>query len=457
GTVNLTFVAGPVDAAQSEVTVPVGAAVQGDPLELHLYARDANRNPVSAAQLDKVNVAIAATGTGVTLTATPQGDDTDATGPYRKYSLVPDTASYATQAIRYNTVTVQVNGAKVGTEYHAAWSPDIVLDNGWPTSTYGNEARLIIEKCTTAMVVDKDANVYTQGPARKVDEKCGSDRATSLPVRVVATPTAQISPASASYTGDSRYASWTYNSANCYTKPGQGGKCGHGGYRASLLTDTNHFTISGGTALPNGDVLSLKPVTVAYSTDTADPSSPVGVNVQLGVLDGDDKGRTSPWVIRTLQIGAYESTVGGHETTIKFYSRYSYTVLSVDLTSEDAWFDRFTLSEYNYYVAAGNCLYTRGTHVAGGDPTIRYPSNYDGWFVGPMSGFYTDSNYSLIEKTGIRAISANMSELVLIAPRKGVTDNTNKAMCTATSYDSGILSDKDQNIVAPHYLKYRRY
>ncbi|ENK0253543.1 Ig-like domain-containing protein, partial [Salmonella enterica] len=76
GTVNITFVAGPVDAAQSEVTVPVGAAVQGDPLELHLYARDANRNPVSAAQLDKVNVAIAATGTGVTLTATPQGDDT---------------------------------------------------------------------------------------------------------------------------------------------------------------------------------------------------------------------------------------------------------------------------------------------------------------------------------------------------------------------------------------------
>ncbi|ECL4292670.1 hypothetical protein FTG89_18440 [Salmonella enterica] len=127
GTVNITFVAGPVDAAQSEVTVPVGAAVQGDPLELHLYARDANRNPVSAAQLDKVNVAIAATGTGVTLTATKTGDDTDATGPYRKYSLVPDTASYATQAIRYNTVTVQVDGAKVGTEYHAAWSPDIDL------------------------------------------------------------------------------------------------------------------------------------------------------------------------------------------------------------------------------------------------------------------------------------------------------------------------------------------
>ncbi|EAZ1417707.1 hypothetical protein BTA60_24230 [Salmonella enterica] len=154
GAVNITFVAGPVDAAQSEVTVPVGAAVQGDPLELHLYARDANRNPVSAAQLDKVNVAIAATGTGVTLTATPQGDDTDATGPYRKYSLVPDTASYATQAIRYNTVTVQVNGANVGTQYHAAWSPDITLaKSNLPVYT-DEEVRGIINGCAASILID---------------------------------------------------------------------------------------------------------------------------------------------------------------------------------------------------------------------------------------------------------------------------------------------------------------
>ncbi|EJI0902276.1 inverse autotransporter beta domain-containing protein [Salmonella enterica] len=183
GTVSITFVAGPVNAAQSMVTVPVGAAVQGDPLELHLYARDANRNPVSAAQLDKVNVAIAATGTGVTLTATPQGDDTDATGPYRKYSLVPDTASYATQAIRYNTVTVQVDGAKIGTEYHASWSPDVVLGGGDALPYTMDEVQDIITTCHDPILVlpqNGYANklVYTPLPA-STRIQCGTDRATN--------------------------------------------------------------------------------------------------------------------------------------------------------------------------------------------------------------------------------------------------------------------------------------
>ncbi|EHO0433647.1 Ig-like domain-containing protein, partial [Salmonella enterica subsp. enterica] len=194
GTVNLTFVAGPVDAAQSEVTVPVGAAVQGDPLELHLYARDANRNPVSAAQLDKVNVAIAATGTGVTLTATKTGDDTDATGPYRKYSLVPDTASYATQAIRYNTVTVQVNGANVGTQYHAAWSPDIDLTQNpaaYTTEEVSDIARqcqepvLVVEQDDGSMAVFSEVN----GP---VEFHCRLDVATGVIPKVFASDSTKV-------------------------------------------------------------------------------------------------------------------------------------------------------------------------------------------------------------------------------------------------------------------------
>ncbi|EIS0302315.1 hypothetical protein LY007_004202, partial [Salmonella enterica] len=200
GTVNITFVAGPVDAAQSEVTVPVGAAVQGDPLELHLYARDANRNPVSAAQLDKVNVAIAATGTGVTLTATKTGDDTDATGPYRKYSLVPDTASYATRAIRYNTVTVQVNGTKIGTEYHAAWSPDIDLNrNPEPVYTIGEVADLI-QACNTPFIVDATTDaawtVYTpESRSKTFTERCGTDPETAVSAKLYG----QLTPLSASY------------------------------------------------------------------------------------------------------------------------------------------------------------------------------------------------------------------------------------------------------------------
>ncbi|ECC7613577.1 hypothetical protein DC540_26145 [Salmonella enterica] len=166
------------------VTVPVGAAVQGDPLELHLYARDANGKDVSVTDQGSNNVVIAATGTGVTLTATPQGEGVDNDGHYWKYSLVPDTASYATQAIRYNTVTVEVNGAKVGTEYHAAWSPDVVLGGGDSLPYTTDEVQGIIKTCTDPILVvpqNGTANklVYTSLPA-STRIRCGTDGATGL-------------------------------------------------------------------------------------------------------------------------------------------------------------------------------------------------------------------------------------------------------------------------------------
>ncbi|EAZ2248194.1 hypothetical protein B1224_23720 [Salmonella enterica] len=184
GTVNITFVAGPVVAAQSMVTVPVGAAVQGDPLELHLYARDANGKDVSVTDQGSNNVVIAATGTGVTLTATPQGEGVDNDGHYWKYSLVPDTASYATQAIRYNTVTVAVNGAKVGTEFQAEWSPDVVLGGGDSLPYSMTEVQDIIKTCTDPILVlpqNGTANklVYTSLPA-STRIQCGADVATGL-------------------------------------------------------------------------------------------------------------------------------------------------------------------------------------------------------------------------------------------------------------------------------------
>ncbi|HDC2297988.1 TPA: Ig-like domain-containing protein, partial [Salmonella enterica] len=198
GTVSITFVAGPVDAAQSEVTVPVGAAVQGDPLELHLYARDANGKDVSVTDQGSNNVVIAATGTGVTLTATPQGEGDDNDGHYWKYSLVPDTASYATQAIRYNTVTVEVNGAKVGSQYQAEWSPDVVLGGGDSLPYSMDEVKEIIRTCNDPILVlpengHANMRVFTSAPAGS-RLKCGYDPATMLQPAVVmqnlAAPTA---------------------------------------------------------------------------------------------------------------------------------------------------------------------------------------------------------------------------------------------------------------------------
>ncbi|ENW1037579.1 hypothetical protein ACFLB9_004743 [Salmonella enterica] len=125
-----------------------------------------------------------ATGTGVTLTATPQGEGDDTDSHYWKYSLLPDTASYATQAIRYNTVTVEVNGARIGTEYHAAWSPDVVLESDDTLPYTLDEVRGIIDTCQDPILVlpqNGHANelVYTSVPA-STRLKCGVDTATGL-------------------------------------------------------------------------------------------------------------------------------------------------------------------------------------------------------------------------------------------------------------------------------------
>ncbi|EIA8838010.1 hypothetical protein K7Z63_004656 [Salmonella enterica] len=130
------------------------------------------------------NVVIAATGTGVTLTATPQGEGVDNDGHYWKYSLVPDTASYATQAIRYNTVTVTVNGAKVGSQYQAEWSPDVVLGGGDSLPYTMDEVQDIIRSCSDPILAlpengHENELVYTSLPA-SARFQCGTDVATSL-------------------------------------------------------------------------------------------------------------------------------------------------------------------------------------------------------------------------------------------------------------------------------------
>ncbi|EDQ6177664.1 hypothetical protein S547_004804, partial [Salmonella enterica subsp. enterica serovar Minnesota] len=461
GTVNLTFVAGPVDAAQSEVTVPVGAAVQGDPLELHLYARDANRNPVSAAQLDKVNVAIAATGTGVTLTATPQGDDTDATGPYRKYSLVPDTASYATQAIRYNTVTVQVNGANVGTEYHAAWSPDIDLSNGWPAQTYGWDAYGIVSQCPTAMVVDSDANVYTISgePGRKVDETCGSDTATGLHVRVRASTSTVLTKATARIQGYSRYASWTA-AGSPITKHEQCGTtgCADGGW--ARIVDENYITTTGGATVSGAVVVSAGAIDVNYSTASDNATSPYTLNIQLGVLDGDNKGKTSQVFTRSVSTAVAPANAGGASDAARFYSAKFYTQAEVAVTNKTAWFDRFTLEGYYYSVGAGTCEPKSDTDFPGKH------GRFDGWFVMPVESVVGSAGRVGLgngDGTGEKywfVTSADPSKLYILHRVSGAAwDDTyvNKWVCTSTYVRQELPSEKDQNIVAPHYLKYRRY
>ncbi|EGW7558334.1 hypothetical protein JGW22_004749, partial [Salmonella enterica] len=129
GTVNITFVAGPVDANNSTFIVPVSATTEGNPLELWLYARDQHGNPVRAATLVDTLLKVTPTAPGVTLDINRTGTGTDARGEYTKYSLQPWARSYI-KAIRSNAVTVMYDGASIGTQADAKWSPDIAFPTG---------------------------------------------------------------------------------------------------------------------------------------------------------------------------------------------------------------------------------------------------------------------------------------------------------------------------------------
>ncbi|EAA8990352.1 hypothetical protein EA554_24915, partial [Salmonella enterica subsp. enterica serovar Pomona] len=453
GTVNLTFVAGPVDAAQSEVTVPVGAAVQGDPLELHLYARDANRNPVSAAQLDKVNVAIAATGTGVTLTATPQGDDTDATGPYRKYSLVPDTASYATQAIRYNTATVQVNGANVGTEYQAAWSPDIDLDTQDALhGPYGVGAAAIIAKCPSPFFAFNSGAVYTIGYAGTLDELCGADPATGLHVRVKAKNTIQLPRAIMTWRTSENpvHKDWYPDALSAAYQVTRNTPDGFVASAKRIRRETELVATGTGTVTAGNWTLSAKPIEVHTSGGSDDPTNPNAFQGRLGLLDDSNKGKVSDDYNRTYDMSY---TVQTSEGAVVFYPAEFHVGVRVTLNKANAWFDRFTLSQIDFELYTSRCLMYNDDGT-----TLKSNETPTGYLVGP-----------LLAVREFRAGQSGAGE----GPEPGtfVTDTGAKLLyvartlaawwdhvsCGFAMHALGPSSQTDQNVVDGHSLKYKTF
>ncbi|EIA8838145.1 hypothetical protein K7Z63_004823, partial [Salmonella enterica] len=305
-----------------------------------------NRNPVSAAQLDKVNVAIAATGTGVTLTATPQGDDADATGPYRKYSLVPDTASYATQAIRYNTVTVQVNGAKIGTEYHAAWSPDITLDRSNAPVYSDEEVRSIVTDCPAKLLVDTTSTVawkvYTVGGTQPAaTSKCGTDAATNKSPRVSYHDAVQLTNAKVNYYAEAR---------SGYEKSVRSTLCSlelktiHcSNTEVGSLTRKNSASHAGGGVVIDGNIYSAEAVTVVTPAGGRSPNayefgfrfrtSGTAVTWPKAVRIGTDE------ITETHSYGgsAAGASVVFFPEAVEAYFTASYDFIKVDEYNDYAW------------------------------------------------------------------------------------------------------------------------
>ncbi|ECC3861144.1 hypothetical protein AIC79_25850, partial [Salmonella enterica subsp. enterica] len=455
GTVNITFVAGPVDAAQSEVTVPVGAAVQGDPLELHLYARDANRNPVSAAQLDKVNVAIAATGTGVTLTATPQGDDTDATGPYRKYSLVPDTASYATQAIRYNTVTVQINGAKIGTEYHAAWSPDLDLNKRDALhGVYTDDNGAIIATCPSPFIAFNDGAVYTIGYAGALDERCGSDPATGLRVRVKAKNTEKLPATTMDWraTFNPVEKEWTtlptYEEISRATDDGFVSRAGY------ITRDTELSPVGTDTVTGSDWVLSGGPIEVHTSGSSSDPANPNAFRGRLGLLDSDNKGKISD-DFNDLHDMATTGSAGGARN-ITYYPRSFDVGFRVTLNKENAWFGRVTLSQIDFEYITATCITSRSTDALPVRLNVTEYYVVGLWADIVANGIYVHDAYRT--GPGDSWVSDAAAKMLYVASTVPIVDRyLPEAKCAIESHMLAPSGQKDQNVVAPHGLKVKTF
>ncbi|MFG6045382.1 hypothetical protein, partial [Salmonella enterica] len=428
------------------------------------------RNPVSAAQLDKVNVAIAATGTGVTLTATPQGDDTDATGPYRKYSLVPDTASYDTQAIRYNTVTVQVDGANVGTEYHAAWSPNIILGVAWPDALYGDDAGSILANCPSAFILPRANTVLTLGPTAEIDETCGSDPVTGVAVRVKAAVNAQerITRVGAWITEPVQYQTWHHDGKiNGVDRDSPDGFFARNGY---WRTTTEPAPYGKGTADAFNEI-GVGNLRLFLSREAPDVQIKSGIQIDrfttdIGLLDTDTKGKSVGE--KTITNTPFRTVTNAYGTVTEYPGeRTNY--FRVTGNKANAWFDRFTLTDIDFEVTTSRCYITH--NVSENRPTYdRYTYYPAGKLMAVLQHLADDGVINGVESVlkpgrfvqGDRTyyitdaaknstfLIAGVNPVVITAPEKLAGRCGTQTQVFDTSY-------KDQNIVAIHWLLYKAF
>ncbi|EJF5505684.1 Ig-like domain-containing protein [Salmonella enterica] len=118
---SLTFVAGPLDAANSEVIVPVSAAAEGGTLRVQVYPRDQYNNAIPLTAV-KDQLKVTPSAAGVTLNTTwTQG--TEAAGNSVIIGTMMPTKDSFGMPIRRNSIDVFVGGTKIGTTEKAAWAP----------------------------------------------------------------------------------------------------------------------------------------------------------------------------------------------------------------------------------------------------------------------------------------------------------------------------------------------
>ncbi|ENK0253349.1 hypothetical protein AB2X99_004604, partial [Salmonella enterica] len=271
------------------------------------------------------------------------------------YSLLPDTASYATRAIRYNTVTVQVDGANVGTQYHAAWSPDIKLDKSNSPVYTDEEARAIITHCPIGLLVDtanpgawKAYSVGAYAPATLTG--CGSDAATSVRPRIIAGTVPPLDPAVVYWTAADNGSALQYNGETFFE-----GNQGRSWMTFAIAEKQNQVRLSSGGAQFGDFILSDgSPIVVTPPpNDGTAPANPQSFNLAAKIYNNGDSDLvvTTDTVSGTAQISA----TGVDSSGDPMFTYPAYTTASFAITwvaeedSGDRWVARNVRVKYDVY------------------------------------------------------------------------------------------------------------
>ncbi|EIA8838128.1 hypothetical protein K7Z63_004803, partial [Salmonella enterica] len=362
----------------------------------------------------------------------------------------------------------QVNGANVGTQYHAAWSPDIVLDANTPDAWYGDDAGAIFAQCPTAFLTSGPHNVATLRETTQIDERCGSDPATGLNVRVTAyrgirtLTRVKVAWLAYDYT---RQAIWHQGGTEVSRDTASGFFARNGVLRrdiywapAGIGTTDAFFDVI--TAAGKW-LLSRTPPVIDNVNQQDEWNNPNTIRAEIGLLDGNNKGKTSGSF--SYNHNAFTTTrYGSGEVTE--YAMQLTDFFRVTGNKENAWFDRFTLTDIDFEYITSRCY---ADYTAESRPSFRSYTYY------PVGKVYdvlqTLAHDGIIDAAAIQPgripgvdymfITNSMREgayAVAVDPVKVPSIDGGSARC-GTESKSFDTSYKDQNVVDRHYASFRTF
>ncbi|EAU4784031.1 hypothetical protein EA085_26080 [Salmonella enterica subsp. enterica serovar Give] len=355
---------------------------------------------------------------------------------------MPDTASYATQAIRYNTVTVQVNGANIGTEYHAAWSPDIYL-NRLDTAVYDrSDTGAIVYGCSSPIIyvytgAANDISVYGERDA-DWEGRCAVDPATQVKPRV-AYHSQALTAVNVQYSRDEQADEWAFGDE--INKRHAAGY--HFLYSPAWAL---RFTLkaTGGAAILGHLSLGLAGTDTELKPNDSH-RSPRLFNVKCGLLTDSHAGKETEWQISWTP--RYKYGVKPERCPVREKAKYPDTVYA-----SCKWAVYKTGTGFGFYslhdmsvtgsLSDSKTVYTRAVLKSNAQAS-------------QVAGAVTSAAGAAIGSTEVRGTQASFGrELWIVRTTAEVDDNiAGPTYYEFSKHDIG----EDNNVTNPHYSAIRIY